>query len=65
MSDEKMMMVDVVDNKTGKTVKSVGPKGARVATRLEDGMNINLDHERFHTVMREATVEEIAADAMR
>lgn len=54
-------MVDIVETKTGKIEKTLGPKSPRTAERLEDGANRNLDHARYHTVMRDATPDEVKA----
>lgn len=45
-----LLHVEVVETATGKVVRKLGPqKTVRLAEKLEDGVNINLDHERFHT----------------
>lgn len=44
-----MFFVEVVDAKTGKVVKRVGPVTERKADRVEGGMTVNLDHEHYFT----------------
>jgi len=45
------MRIDVISLETGKSVHSVGCGrcSLRRAEKVERGMNINLDHERFFT----------------
>lgn len=46
--------VDVVRAATGEIEKSLGPYGSeRTAERAEDGLNRNIDHERYYTDIRE------------
>ncbi len=46
--------IDVVDGESGEVVKSVDVTGrpTRERDRVEDGMNINLDHSRYFTRRR-------------
>lgn len=41
--------VEIVDDETEEVVKRMGPHTERTADRIEDGVNINLNHERFFT----------------
>ena len=46
--------VDVIETATGNTVQSIGPTySRRSAEQVERGVNINLNHEKFHTEVRE------------
>lgn len=45
--------VEIVDTETDEVVKRMGPMSERRAEQVEDGANINLDHERFHTRIEE------------
>jgi hypothetical protein len=54
MRSEVMMekrIVEIVETATGKVVKTVDVSGhgSRGVEKVEDGMNRNLDHERFFT----------------
>jgi hypothetical protein len=41
--------VEIVETETGKVEKRMGPMSERKAEKVEDGANINLDHENYHT----------------
>ena len=41
--------VEVVDWDSGEAIKRLGPMTKRKAERVDDGLNINLDHDRYHT----------------
>lgn len=41
--------VEVIDGVTGKVEKKLGPMPERKAEKVEDGLNINLNHERYYT----------------
>jgi hypothetical protein len=41
--------VEVVEEATGEVVKRMGPMGYHLAERVEDGVGINLDWDRFYT----------------
>ena len=45
------------DGKVEHTIEMDPPKGERMAERTEDGVNRNLDHERFYTRLVEAAEE--------
>lgn len=48
--------VEIVNTETREVVKRIGPMSEWRADKVEDGANINLDHERFHTrVLAEET----------
>ena len=47
-------VVLVVEDATGKVVQTLGPRDLRTAERIEDGVNINLNHKRFHTRLEKA-----------
>ena len=53
-----MYVVDVIHSETGEVVHTVEVGPARKAERVEDGMNINLDHDKFHTRIRDAALED-------
>lgn len=41
--------VEVVEYGTDKVVKQLGPMSERKADRVDDGLNINLDHDKYYT----------------
>lgn len=41
--------VEVVEDASGKVVKRMGPMPKRKAERVDTGVRINLDHDRFST----------------
>lgn len=45
--------VEVVDILTGEVVKRLGPHSEWKAEKVEAGMNINLNHERYYTRIEE------------
>lgn len=47
-------VVQVVSYETGEIVKETPCDNERAAARLERGLNINLDHERFYTRIEQA-----------
>jgi len=44
--------IDIIESETGKIHQTMGPKPQRQAEKIEDGININLNHEKFHTELR-------------
>ena len=60
MSDDGTLYesVDIISKETHEVITRVHlrpPKGERMANKTEDGININLDHERFYTDLVEAS----------
>lgn len=52
-----MFVVAIIEHETEKTVKTYAPTvSRREAERLERGVNINLDHERYYTEIRSLSV---------
>lgn len=49
MSDK--WIVKVVDSETGEVVKTLEAANERAADRLDDGLNINLNHSKYHTAI--------------
>lgn len=47
--------VKVINTETGEAVKTLEASSQRQAERLEDGLNINLNHARYHTEVEEIT----------
>ena len=45
--------VEVIEYDTEKVVKKLGPMSEKKAEKVERGLNINLDQERFFTVITE------------
>lgn len=41
--------VEIVEYNTGKVIKRMGPMTRHSAERVDDGVNINLNHEEFYT----------------
>jgi len=54
MADMKMFHVEIVRFKDKKVVKRMGPLPERQAERVDDGANINLNHEEYYTRLVEA-----------
>ena len=49
-----MFWVQVIETETEKVEREIGPYTTeRMAERAEDGVNRNLNHDRFHTDIRE------------
>jgi hypothetical protein len=46
---ETMYVVRVVETATKRVEREFEPRSERAAERLEDGLERNMDHERFHT----------------
>lgn len=44
-----MLYVEIVNTKTGKVVKRMGPMNERAADRVKSGAMINLNHAEYHT----------------
>jgi hypothetical protein len=47
--------VKVIESATGKVVKEMKVNSERQADRIETGLSINLNHEKFHTEVDEIT----------
>lgn len=47
--------VKVIETETGKVVKEMTASSQRQADRLDDGLNINLNHATYHTEVEEVT----------
>jgi hypothetical protein len=45
--------VHIVEYSTNKSVKTMGPHSENMADRIDSGVSINLDHERFYTIINE------------
>jgi hypothetical protein len=41
--------VEIVETDTDKVEKRMGPHTKQMANRIEDGVNINLNHEKYFT----------------
>lgn len=50
----KQVYVEIVEYVTDRVEKRMGPMSDRKAERVDNGANINLDHERFYTRIVEA-----------
>lgn len=51
-----MFVVRIIETSTNRIEKEFSPQfHKRAAERIEDGVNINLNHERFHTEIFEKT----------
>jgi len=48
-------VVKVISRETDEVVKEVQVETERAAHRVENGLNINLNHERFYTTCEEKT----------
>lgn len=49
-----MYIVEVIESATGDSVKTFWVDSKRKAEKLEDGLWINLNHEHYHTNIRES-----------
>ena len=51
MADDQFTYVEVVESSTGKVIKRiyVGGKTDRAIDRVEDGLNINLNHDLYYS----------------
>jgi hypothetical protein len=49
----KPWYVDIVETATGQVIKTMGPLTERDAERVDRGVSINLNHEKFHTNIRQ------------
>lgn len=50
--------VEVIEYYTGNIVKTLEAKSERAADRIDDGININLDHDAFFTRVVDCEIEE-------
>ena len=55
MSDD--YYVRIIEDETGKVEKEMGPMSERKADRVESGVLINLNHERFTVVVERGKTE--------
>ena len=55
MANNTEWFVEIVEDETGAVIKEIACTSARSAERVEDGVNINLDHARFTTRIVERT----------
>lgn len=56
-------VVQIIEYDTGEVVKQFKPEGKRSAERIERGVNINLNHDKFYTVVEpEHVVEGVHGD---
>ena len=46
------MTVEVVEYKTDKVVKSIEVSSKRKAEKVMDGLDINLDHDKYYTRLK-------------
>lgn len=49
MTTNNTWKVNVIYDETGETIKTFEALTERSANRLENGLNINLDHNRYYT----------------
>ena len=45
--------VEIIEYKSEEVVKCMGPMSEHKADRVDDGVNINLNHEEFYTLIKE------------
>lgn len=48
--------VEIVEFETNKVIKSMGPMSERKADRVDSGVTINLNHDRYFTRVRKVEV---------
>ncbi|MBF84483.1 MAG: hypothetical protein CL489_08420 [Acidobacteria bacterium] len=49
MNCSKLYVVQIVEDSTGEVVKDFEPQPYNKACKIESGVSINMDHERFST----------------
>jgi len=56
---KQFQYIEIIETKTKKVVcrMDVSGKGERTIERIEDGVNINLNHKDFHTATNESNVK--------
>lgn len=54
MIAKDLFHAEIVETATGKIVYQSDATGLRHAERIEDGQNINLNHDKYHTRIRSA-----------
>ncbi len=50
--NDDLWVVQILSLKNGKIERETEPRSRRMAEKLEDGININLDHEKFYTALK-------------
>lgn len=55
--------IDIINYDTAKVVKSISAHSRREAERLDGGVNINLDHENYYTLIREDLEEDTGSSS--
>lgn len=48
----------IIEDKTEKVIKRMGPMGEAKAVKVENGANINLDHDNYTTEIEEVDCDE-------
>ena len=56
METKKQYFVEIIETGSGKTIEKHGPKSERMAERMERGISINLNHEKYYTWISEEVV---------
>lgn len=51
MTEQSQFYVDVVSYEDGAVVKRLGPMAERKADKVDDGLNINLNHDKYYTLI--------------
>jgi hypothetical protein len=51
MTNPPKFVVRVIETATGTVVKTIGPEPERAAQKIARGVEINLDHVRFHVTV--------------
>jgi hypothetical protein len=50
----KQVIVQIIKNKTGEVIQTLGPMGDREAERVQWGIEINLDRSLYATLQKDA-----------
>lgn len=53
--------VEITEDATGKVIQRMGPHAKRTAEKIADGVEINLNHERYSVRVVPAVPEEVGA----
>lgn len=50
-------LVQIIDTKTGKVAQSIKCSGEKSAERVEIGVSINLNHDKYHTKIEDTAAK--------
>lgn len=55
-------LVQIIDTKTGKVAQSIKCSGEKSAERVEIGVSINLNHDKYHTKIEDKAAKKATND---